>query len=290
MEITLNPTNIYPNSRLLVVCKVSLSGEVDTPVRVRTRWNAPTPIYVNSRINFREDQSTSHVYQSILLINPVLFSDAGFYTCIAEIGPQDSDDSFVIGVPWAAEGMNLEVCKYRGSLKVTDIEVSVAYSWVLGGITIFVCVMYKVILTSSKRCQKCDLKHNSTIAFTSCSMQKLLTRLFNMNCFSTPALNVSIRVSYTPPSDFTLPSPPYYRPASSVSLTCLAPSDAVPPLTYRWSSTCSSCSVSSSSSREITIDILRSSDSGTHTCTVTDSEGHTGQANTEMRLFGMYNP
>ena len=93
-------------------------------------------------------------------------------------------------------------------------------------------------------------------------------------------------MDYTPLSDFHLPSPPYYRPASSVSLTCVAPTDAVPPLTYHWSSTCSSCSVSENASSAITIDILRSSDAGVHTCTVTDAEGHTGQAHTEMRLFG----
>ena len=105
--------------------------------------------------------------------------------------------------------------------------------------------------------------------------------------FISLVLNVSIQVDYTPPEDFLLPSPPYYRPASSVSLACVAPPDAVPPLTYRWSSTCSSCFTSNNSSREITIDILRSSDGGIHTCTVTDAEGHTGSAKTEMRLYGM---
>ena len=62
----------------------------------------------------REDRSTSFVYKSILLINSVLFSDAGFYTCTAEIKPRDTDDSAVIGVPRTTEGMNLEICEYGG--------------------------------------------------------------------------------------------------------------------------------------------------------------------------------
>ena len=95
-------------------------------------------------------------------------------------------------------------------------------------------------------------------------------------------------MDYTPPSDFSLPSPPYYRPASSVSLTCVAPSDAVLPLTYHWTSTCSSCFAFSNTSSRVTIDILRSSDAGVHTCTVTDAVGHIGHAVTEMKLIGMY--
>ena len=49
-------------------------------------------------------------------------------------------------------------------------------------------------------------------------------------------ISVSIQVDYTPPSDFSLPSPPYYRPASSVSLTCVA-HNAVGSVTYQWTST-----------------------------------------------------
>ena len=94
-----------------------------------------------------------------------------------------------------------------------------------------------------------------------------------------------IDVAYNPPSDFTLPSPPYYRPASPVSLTCHAP-DATGSASYRWSSTCSSCFASSSTSQTINHIILKSIDAGVHTCTVVDSNGNTGSDSTEMRLIG----
>ena len=93
-------------------------------------------------------------------------------------------------------------------------------------------------------------------------------------------------MSYNPPPDFTLPSPPYYRPASSVTLSCIAENGASP-LQYHWSSNCSNCFASDSSSHRISTDILKSSDAGTHTCTVTDAEGNSGYATTEMNLIGM---
>ena len=199
---------------------------MDTPVRVQIQWN-PTP-QNNSGIFLREETNIClKIYKSILFINPISFSDAGFYTCIAEIEPEDNVDA-VIGVLRATEGININICKES-----------------------YYAVNYQLL----------------AISFA--------------------VLNVSILVDYTPPPDFNLPSPPYYRPASSVSLTCLALPDAVSPLTYHWSSTCSSCNVSDYRSRHITIDILKSSDAGIHTCTVTDAEGHSGSAETQMRLYGM---
>ena len=94
-------------------------------------------------------------------------------------------------------------------------------------------------------------------------------------------------MTYNPPSDFTLPSPPYYRPATPVSFTCHAP-DATGSVTYRWSSTCSSCFASSSTSQTISDSVLQSIDAGVHTCTVEDSNGNTGSNSTEMRLIGRY--
>ena len=99
---------------------------------------------------------------------------------------------------------------------------------------------------------------------------------------------MQIRVTYNPPSDFTLPSPPYYRPASSVTLTCMALSDVVGPLIYHWSSSCSSCVISGNDSSVISIDVLKSSDAGVHSCTVIDAEGHTGNTSSNMILIGMY--
>ena len=94
-------------------------------------------------------------------------------------------------------------------------------------------------------------------------------------------------MSYNPPFDFTLPSPPYYRPASSVTLTCIS-EDGTEPLQYRWSSTCSDCFTSDNSSSHISINILKSTDAGIHTCTVIDAAGETGFAITEMKLIGKF--
>ena len=98
-------------------------------------------------------------------------------------------------------------------------------------------------------------------------------------------MNVTIDVSYNPPFDFTLPSPPYYRPATSVTLTCHA-LGATGTVRYQWSSTCSSCFASSSTSQSVSDSILTSSDAGVHTCTVTDADGNTGTNNTDMQLIG----
>ena len=75
----------------------------------------------------REDRNTRFVYKSSLLINSVSFSDAGFYTCIAEIKPRDIDDLSVIGVPWTTEGMNLEICEYGGLFKYKEFVVCLSH-------------------------------------------------------------------------------------------------------------------------------------------------------------------
>ena len=94
-------------------------------------------------------------------------------------------------------------------------------------------------------------------------------------------------MTYSSPSDFNLPSPPYYRPATSVTFTCHAhhPTGSV---SYQWSSTCSSCFASSDTSQTVSDNILQSNDAGVHTCEVTDSNGNTGSNSTEMRLIGGY--
>ena len=98
-------------------------------------------------------------------------------------------------------------------------------------------------------------------------------------------LKVTIEVTYNPLFDLTLPSPPYYHPASSVTLTCRA-HHATGSVSYRWSSTCSSCFASSSTAQTIRETILKSNSAGVHTCRVTDSDGNTGSNSTEMRLIG----
>ena len=98
-------------------------------------------------------------------------------------------------------------------------------------------------------------------------------------------LSVSIQVDYTPPSDFHLPSPPYYRPASSVSLTCVAP-DAIGNVSYLWFSTNTDSFVNGASGETVSQDILTAFDAGYHICTATDEVGNGGTAMTPMMLFG----
>ena len=114
MLVKSDPPKVYPNSQLFVVCVVNISQDVDTPVRVQMRWNAPTQLYGNSRITTREERSMGYMYNSTLSIIPVLFSDAGLYTCTAIIEPRNYDDSTVIGVPWATEGLEIDICEYVG--------------------------------------------------------------------------------------------------------------------------------------------------------------------------------
>ena len=103
--------------------------------------------------------------------------------------------------------------------------------------------------------------------------------------FVTLGLHVSIQVDYTPPSDFHLPSPPYYRPASSVSLTCVVP-DEIGGVSYLWFSTNTDSFVNGSTERMVHQNILTAFDAGYHTCTVTDYMGNTGSAHTKMKLIG----
>ena len=110
--------------------------------------------------------------------------------------------------------------------------------------------------------------------------------MFDANGLFFSVLKVTIAVTYNPPSDFTLPSPPYYRPATSVTLTCQA-HHATGTVSYRWSSTCSSCFASSSTAQSISNTILKSIDAGVHTCTATDGSGNIGSNSTEMKLIGM---
>ena len=98
-------------------------------------------------------------------------------------------------------------------------------------------------------------------------------------------LRVDIEVTYDPPLDFFLSTPPYYRPASTVTLTCRS-SDAIGSVRYQWSSTCRHCFASRSNQQSITRHILTSTDAGLHTCTISDDNGNTGSNSTEMKLIG----
>ena len=115
--------------------------------------------------------------------------------------------------------------------------------------------------------------------------------LCDSSCIASPALRVVIDISYTPPEPGY--QPPYYRAASSVTLTCrgLGVSGQI---RYYWTSTCSSCFVPggwyysySGSSR--TQSYLVARDAGTHTCSAhSDSYGISGSTTTVMNVVGEY--
>ena len=115
MSITVDSPVIYSNGRLVITCIVNLIQDVDTPVSVQMWWNASTEIYGNNRIMLREDMNRAFVYKSIMLIDPFMFSDAGVYTCIADVIPKSRVDLTVFGVSWAIEVTASNVCKCCGS-------------------------------------------------------------------------------------------------------------------------------------------------------------------------------
>ena len=80
-----------------------------------------------------------------------------------------------------------------------------------------------------------------------------------------------------------------YHVATSVTLICQVGLEAVQPVTYRWSSSCSGqCSVAGQMDDTVTISLLRSIDSGTHTCTVTDNVGNIGNGSLHFNVTGEF--
>ena len=210
-------------------------------------------------------------------------TDSLVLTCVIELIPEV--DSYVtINSQW------------RGHWSLTDRERKVIVSDLEG-----VKLMYNTSVTfstlkssdsGSNLCSASVIPQGSNSHLMQSNLaQKTITISVGMLCcllhHSLPCsvVKVTINVTYNPPSDFNLPSPPYYRPATSVTLTCLAhhPTGSV---SYERSSTCSSCFASSSTSQSISDSLLQSNDAGIHTCTVTDSNGNTGSNGTEMRLIG----
>ena len=107
---------------------------------------------------------------------------------------------------------------------------------------------------------------------------------------SFPGLNVTIDVVYTPPPDF-VGGPNDYRAASGVTINCQAEGGTE---TYQWSSTCTgpnnNCFVPGKKTQTISRTTLRSTDSGTHTCTATDSVGkfNSGSASIMANIIGKF--
>ena len=100
--------------------------------------------------------------------------------------------------------------------------------------------------------------------------------------FPTPELVVSISIDYTPPPGAVL-GPNEYRAASPLTITCEV-QGATGTVTYSWVSTLSPVSGEPDSLRQRLL--LRSSFSGVHTCTATDSGGSSGIASIPVNVVG----
>ena len=96
---------------------------------------------------------------------------------------------------------------------------------------------------------------------------------------------MTIKVTYKPPADFTLPSPPYFRPATSVTLTCHVKGTSGP-VSYLWTSTNPNCFVVNSRSSTVSKTILTLDDAGNHTCYAMSSGGNTRSSTIEMQMIG----
>ena len=64
-------------------------------------------------------------------------------------------------------------------------------------------------------------------------------------------------------------------------------SGVVGALMYEWTSTCSGECFVRGNTPSISTDFLRATDSGTHTCTVTDSVGNVGSASVAISATGL---
>ena len=101
---------------------------------------------------------------------------------------------------------------------------------------------------------------------------------------------MEIVVSYDIPSTFTL-SPPSYRAASPLSLTCEVQGlDDYTGLLYDWSgSVCTgNCFSKLGTSKTVSTDYLHSYDTGVHTCMVYDTLGCAGNTSISIEVVGKY--
>ena len=99
-------------------------------------------------------------------------------------------------------------------------------------------------------------------------------------------LQLTINVDYTSPPDFVGGSNDY-RAASTLLLTCQVTGGSGT-ISYLWISTCTGCFVLRKTDQTISRITLRSSESGTHTCTATDSVGNSGSASIMANIIGRF--
>ena len=111
-----------------------------------------------------------------------------------------------------------------------------------------------------------------------------LTIMHLTSIIKTPS-GLLVHINVELDSQFTFPSPSYFRPATSVKLICRV-EGAKGPFSYQWSSTGLNSFVVNSKSSTVSKLILTSDDAGSHTCNVSDSDGDIGSRTIEMKMEG----
>ena len=85
----------------------------------------------------------------------------------------------------------------------------------------------------------------------------------------------------------SIPLGPDYHAATSLNISCGTVANMYEPATYAWTSTCTGdCFLLGSTNATVTQPVLHSIDSGSHTCSVTDAVGNTGEATINVNVFG----
>ena len=97
-------------------------------------------------------------------------------------------------------------------------------------------------------------------------------------------MSVDIEVTYRAPPDFNRFSP-YYRPASSITLQCIA-HGATDSVQYQWQSTSPQSFTHSQTHQSISRNLLTASDAGIHTCRITDIDGTMVSTSIRILLYG----
>ena len=109
-------------------------------------------------------------------------------------------------------------------------------------------------------------------ARSSCTIYHL-DRLY----FSAYELDVSV---------VSIPDGPQISAASSLALTCQVVGGSGVYF-YQWSSTCTlDCFIAGQTTQSVTRDALRSTDSGNHTCAVSDDAGNSGSHSVLVSVTG----
>ena len=118
-------------------------------------------------------------------------------------------------------------------------------------------------------------------------MVLLFLALVSPSAHANKNLDVYINVTHSLAASFHRSSP-FYQAGSALTLTCMVDGPVAEGVFFEWSSDCkgAACFGIGSPSQFISTDYLESKDSGTHTCTVHDALGCSGNASIAINVVG----